>query len=328
MQLTVNTRAFIEAEQYSTFILLNLHDGLLPDTFYRNVTDFAAGTNLHIKTIGTVTIQDAEEDAPLVYSPIDTGEVQLQIKQYKGDAWYVTDDLREDGAQIDQLMAQRSAESTRSLQEIFETDFMATAGNYFIANTGPQNVNGFPHCVVSAATGGVIQMKHFIQMTLAFDKAQVPTEGRIAIVDPVTSATLNAYVQLASNITPFAQGLVETGISRGQRFLFNLFGWDIVVSNRLPVGTYNDGTTTGTGYVGNLFMCILDDNTKPVMGAWRRMPKSEGERNKDRARDEFVVRARYGFGLQRLDTLGVVATSAVNYAPDKGTDNPPAFHSV
>jgi hypothetical protein len=38
MQLTTNTRAFIEAEQYSSFILLNLHDGLLPDSFYRNVS--------------------------------------------------------------------------------------------------------------------------------------------------------------------------------------------------------------------------------------------------------------------------------------------------
>jgi hypothetical protein len=56
-------------------------------------------------------------------------------------------------------------------------------------------------------------------------------------------------------------------------------------------------------------MCVLDDQTKPIMGAWRRMPKSEGERNKDRARDEHVVRCRYGFGIQRVDTLGLLATS-------------------
>lgn len=57
MQLTTNTRAFIEAEQYSSFILLNLHDGLLPGSFYRNVSDFGNGTTLHIKTIGTVTLR-------------------------------------------------------------------------------------------------------------------------------------------------------------------------------------------------------------------------------------------------------------------------------
>jgi hypothetical protein len=44
------------------------------------------------------------------------------------------------------------------------------------------------------------------------------------------------------------------------------------------------------------------------------MPKTEGERNKDRARDEFVVRCRYGFGIQRVDTLGGIVTSATAIA--------------
>jgi hypothetical protein len=94
----------------------------------------------------------------------------------------------------------------------------------------------------------------------------------------------------------------------------NLFGWSIITSNRLPVGTYNDGTTTLAGGVANIFMCVLDDQTKPVMAAWRRMPKSEGERNKDRARDEHVVRSRYGFGIQRVDTMGIYVTSATAIA--------------
>lgn len=89
MQLTTNSRPFIESEIYSQFILQNLHDGLLPDTFYRNVADFGSGETLHIKTIGSVTIQEAAEDTPLVYSPIQTGEVTMKITDYVGDAWYV-----------------------------------------------------------------------------------------------------------------------------------------------------------------------------------------------------------------------------------------------
>jgi hypothetical protein len=42
------------------------------------------------------------------------------------------------------------------------------------------------------------------------------------------------------------------------------------------------------------------------------MPKVEGERNKDLRRDEFVTSARWGFGTQRVDTLGIYITSAVN----------------
>ena len=61
-------------------------------------------------------------------------------------------------------------------------------------------------------------------------------------------------------------------------------------------------------------MCVLDDQTKPVMAAWRRMPRVEGERNKDLRRDEFVVSARWGVGVQRVDTLGVIITSATAIA--------------
>ena len=57
-QPTMNTQAFIEAEQYRKFILSNLHDGLLSETGYRNVSDFPAGTNLNIKTVGYETIHD------------------------------------------------------------------------------------------------------------------------------------------------------------------------------------------------------------------------------------------------------------------------------
>lgn len=310
MQVTSNTRAFIEAEQYSSFILLNLHDGLLPETFYRNVSDFGSGDTLHIKTVGTVTLQEAEEDTPLIYNPIETGEITFSITEYKGDAWYVTDDLREDGTDIDRLMAERSAESTRSIQETFETDFLATGAAFYAANTGPNSVNGFPHVIVSTvADGGKFTLNHLIAMRLAFDKANVPSEGRVFICDPTVEATLNGLVTITHDVTEFGKTILEQGMARGQRFLMNLFGWNILQSNRLHVATYDDGTTVGASYVGNMFMCILDDQCKPVMGAWRRMPKSEGERNKDRARDEFVVRCRYGFGVQRLDTMGLLATN-------------------
>ena len=126
MNLTNNTTAFIESEQYSAFILRNLHDGLLPSQFYRNVSDFGSGETLHIKTIGTATLQEVEEDVPLNYDPIDTGEVTMTITDYVGSAWYITDKLREDGSQIEQIQAEHQAEATRAVQENFETRFLST----------------------------------------------------------------------------------------------------------------------------------------------------------------------------------------------------------
>ena len=308
-----NSTAFIEAEQYSAFILRNLHDGMLPGTFYRNVSDFGSGTTLNIKTIGSVTIQDGAEEVPFDYSPIESGTITMTISDYVGDAWYVTDELREDGAQVEALMAGRSSESTRAIQEVFETRFLAKC-NSSQTNANANNVNGFAHRIASAvATVGsenTITLDHLIKMKLAFDKANVPMAGRIAIVDPVVGATLDRLVSVGRDVTPFGQRILENGFNRDHEFLMNLYGWNIITSNRLPQGTFSDGTTSVPGAVANIFMSLADDNTKPIMGAWRRMPKVEGERNKDLRRDEFVTSARWGFGTQRVDTLGIVITSA------------------
>ena len=310
-QNRANSTAFIEAEQYSAFILRNLEDGLLPGSMFRNVSDFGSGNTLHIKTIGSVTIQDGAEEVPFDYSPIESGEVLLTITDYVGDAWYVTDELREDGAQVEALMAARSSESTRAIQEVFESRFLRRC-NTSQTNANPNTINGFAHRIASAEANNVATLAHFINMKLAFDKANVPMAGRIAIVDPVVGATLDRLVSLGRDVTPFGQKILENGFDRDHQFIMNLYGWNIITSNRLATGSFGDGTTTVTNGVANVFMCVADDNTKPIMAAWRRMPRVEGERNKDLRRDEFVTSARWGFGTQRVDTLGILITSAVN----------------
>lgn len=308
-----NSTSFIESEQYSAFILRNLHDGLLPGTFYRNVTDFGAGTTLHIKTVGSVTIQDGAEEVPFDYTPIESGEVTLVISNYVGDAWYVTDELREDGAQVEALMSARSQESTRALQEIYETRFLSKC-NSSQTNASPNLINGFPHRIASVATNNTFTLNTLIQMKLAFDKANVPSGGRIAILDPVAAATLDGLVTIGRDVTPWAASILQDGFGKDHDFLMNFYGWTIITSNRLPKGSFSDGTTTVANGVANIFLSVADDNTKAIMAAWRRMPKVEGDRNKDLRRDEFVTSARWGFGTQRVDTLGVVITSATAIA--------------
>jgi hypothetical protein len=310
-QNRANSTAFIEAEQYSAFILRNLNDGLLPGNFFRNVSDFAAGNTLRIKTVGSVTIQDGAEEVPFDYSPIESGEVTLTINNYVGDAWYVTDELREDGAQVEALMAARSQESTRAIQETFESRFLARC-NTAQTNANPNTINGFAHRIASAEVNNVISLNHFINMKLAFDKANVPMAGRVAIVDPIVAATLDRQVSIGRDVTDFGKMILEGGWQRDHQFVMNLYGWNIITSNRLATGAFGDGTTAVANGVANLFMCVADDQTKPLMAAWRRMPKVEGERNKDLRRDEFVTSCRWGMGPQRVDTLGVVVTSAVN----------------
>lgn len=311
-QTTTNTQNFIEAEQYSQFILRNLHDGLLPTIFYRDVSDFGMGTTLNIKTIGSAQVQEVTENTDLTYNAIETGNVTLQITDYVGDAWYVTDVLRQDGNQIEALMAARAQEATRAIQENFETRYLEVA-NAAQTSDDLNNINGFAHRVVGSGTNDTMSEDDLIELRLAFDKAKVPLQGRVGIVDPVVAATFNKKVILTSQVdmNPTNQMLFESGFDKNHQFALSIYGWNLWVSNYLPAIASEtiDGNTVTDG-VANIFMCIADDNTAPMMVAWRQQVKVESERNKDRQRDEFLTTARWGVGSQRVDTLGVIVTSA------------------
>lgn len=314
MSITTSTnRTFIESEQYSQFILRNMDDGMLPENFYRDVSDFGSGETLHIKSIGEATLQEVSEDVALTYNPIESGEVQMQITDYPGDAWYITDKMRQDGAQIEALMAARAQEATRAFQEYVETRSLAVL-NAGQVDADPNEINGFAHRIASTAGSNVAELGAFRKMKLAFDKAEVPYGGRVAFVDPVVADTLYGIFHASGNVdsNPTMQDILEGGFSRDHEFVMNVAGWNIVTSNRLPKGTFSDGTTSVTDGVANIFLNIMDDQTKSLMMAWRQAPRVEGERNKDRQRDEFVMTARMGFGVQRVDTLGIYITSAVN----------------
>ena len=317
-QTVSNTLAFQEAQQYSDFILRNLHDGLLPTSFYRNVSDFGEGTTLNIPTIGSATIQEITENEDLTYNPIDTGTVQLQITDYVGDAWYITDVLRQDGSKIESLHAARGEEAVRAIQENFETRFLATL-NAAQTDQDPNNINGFSHGFRASGTNETLTEADLIDMALAFDKANVPMNGRIGIVDPVSAAAFSKRAQLTvvSSTTRdnLSQDLLESGFAKEHKFVTSLYGWDLWTSNRLPTyaaSTTVDGTDSGVaeGGVVNIFMCIGDDNVKPGMLAWRQPPKVESGRDRSKKRDEFDNTARWGVGVQRLDSLGVIVTNA------------------
>jgi hypothetical protein len=325
-QLKNNTSAFEHAQQYSQFILENLHDYLLPEGMWRDVSDFDTGSTLNIKTVGTVTLQDAAEDTPLVFNPIDTGTITLSITDYVGDAWGVSDDVKEDYSQIDTLMAMRAMESTRAIGENHESRFLSVAGTAQ-TNANVNLVNGRPHRWVAggaSATNRLMTMSDFIAMKLAFDKANAPMGGRIAIVDPIVEATINSLTNIVNvSNNPMFEGMVTEGFARDHKFVRNIFGWDIYTSNFLPVKTATEALnassyglandTAEIGDVANVFMCIADDSCKPIMHAWRRMPVTEGWRDHDNRGEKFQVTSRFGLGAQRLDTLGVIFTTSLTY---------------
>ena len=302
MANTGNTTAFIESQQYSQFILDNLHDYLLPEGMWRDVTDFGSGTTLNVKTVGTVSLQDAAEDTPLNFHDIDTGTLTLSITDYVGDAWKVTDDLREDGSQIDTLMSMRAMESTRALGENHETKFLNVA-NAAQTAADVNLVNGRPHRWVAGGSGG--------------------TSRKITLSDFVAMKLSLISLQTVVDNTPQFQGILNEGFARDHKFVRNIMGFDVYTSNFLHSVTATEdinaaayGLADDVSVVGNkanVFMCVADDSCKPLMHAWRRAPQTEGWRDQEERADKYQVTSRYGFGAQRLDTLGVIITDHASY---------------
>lgn len=325
-QTTVNTSAFITAQVISNFIVQNLPSYQLPELFYRDVSDFGNGTTLNIKAIGDVTIQDITEDVEPGFTPIDTNTLSLTITDWPGDAWYVTDKLKEDGNQIDALIAARALASTRALAEYHETRFLAAAATAQ-TNANVNLVNSRPHRWVAggaSATNRLMTMSDFIAMGLAFTKANAPSEGRIAIVDPIVAATMDTITNLTNvSNNPQFEGIITEGFLRNHKFVRNIYGWDVWTSNFLPrktatealnASSYNLANDTAEiGDVASIFMCVADDNTKPMMHAWRRMAKTETWRAAGLERDNYKTTSRFGAGAQRTDTLGVIWTHPTNY---------------
>lgn len=225
--------------------------------------------------------------------------------------------MRQDGSQIDILTAMRAKEATRALQEYFETKALATL-NAGQTAANANLINGFPHRFAASGTNNTVQLDDLLGMKLAFDKAEVPMAGRICIVDPVVGASLQKQFNAFTSVdqVPEFMEMMKNGFDRDHQYVMNLMGWNIISSNRLPkitaetLGTFGGVEVAATSAVACLFLNIADDQTKSLMSAWRQQPKVEGDRNKDLARDEFVTRARFGFGVQRKDTLGCIVASA------------------
>ena len=326
MQNTVNTPAFINAQVYDTFVLANLPTFMLPEGMWRDVSLFGSGTTLNVKAIGDVVLQDMDEDQEMQATPIDTNTLTLTITDWPGDTWYITDKLREDGSQVDALISARALATTRALAEYHESRFL-TVANLAQTNANVNLVNSRPHRWIAGGSGITtrrMSLADIIAAKFSFDKGNIPAEGRIAIVDPVVEASFNSLTNLVNvSNNPHFEGIVQGGFARANRFVKHIYGFDVYTSNLLPKKTATEAinassyglanTTAQIGDVANIFMCVADDNVKPLMHAMRRPVKTETWRMQALERDMYKTTSRFGLGAQRVDSLITIITDSATY---------------
>ena len=316
--VTGNQSPLIKAQVFSEFMLEQINDGFLPEGLHRDVGDFGDGDTLFIPVMGETTLREYAEDEDIRYDAVDTGQITLQITEYVSAASSVSRKLQQDGYKAAALEAQIPKDHLRLIKERYEGDMLAQANKQTLANTN--SINGFAHRYIASGANRQMTLEDIMYAKLALDKANMPDTGRVAVVDAITEAALNVQIGTQAFINnPMFEGLITTGFANGRRFVRNIYGFDIYVSDRLPrIATESitggaGANTSVTAGVANLFMCVADDQHKPFMGAWRQMPNTDGEFNKDRQRDEYVTTARWGFGLQRPESLVTILTSATAY---------------
>lgn len=312
---TTSMDLLIRSELWSSQLKEILLDDLDSMRWVDFITEFPDGTTFTIPSIGQASTQDIQENVPVTYEALDTGEFQFVIDQYFGSATYITQKALQDSFYGQRVLASFVGKQRRAIMEKLETDILKTPGPNGSQSGTKQDandtnsINGYEHRYIGSGTNETISVIDFAKAKLSLKKSNVPMTQMIAIVDP----TVGYEIETSTNFINFSSAnarwddIVERGLTTGMRFIKNIYGFDVYESNYLDDANETiSGITTSQGKQ-NLFFSA-EASVLPIMGAWRQMPKVDSEFNKDLQRDEYLTTARYGLKLYRPENMVCVLT--------------------
>ena len=305
----------VRTELWSSELKDILQEQLMGTKYVRMLNGFPDGNTFNIPSVGELPMREVAENTPVTYDSMDTGEFTFTIDRYVEAATFITDKAKQDSYYSQQLIGMFPTKMRRALDENLEGSVFALANTQTVNNTN--EINGADHrFVASGSSNTVLALDDFAKAKYALDKAQAGGT-RVAIIDPSQEYVFNNLVgaQAFTNNPAFG-GIVNGGFVNevtGMRFIRNIFGFDVYVSNFLatPTDTTIDSVSVPAAPVTNIFMSVGGDLT-PFVGAYRQLPRVEYERNKDLRRDEYVMNARFGLKLYRPECLvGVITKSTI-----------------
>ncbi|MGD9682599.1 MAG: hypothetical protein AB7L70_19130 [Pyrinomonadaceae bacterium] len=314
---TYNNDHLIRSSIWSSQLKEALEFDLMGVKYVDMIEEFTDGTTINIPSIGQAEIDDYVEGNPVKYTAMDTGNFQFSITDYKQSGTFITNKMKQDTYYLDRLVSSFVPKQNRAIMADIETKVMAI-GPDGQTPSDLNNINGAPHRFLGQGGGSanLISPNDFALAKYSLQKAAVPMTNLVAIVDPSVEyqlSTLTNLVNVSNN--PHWEGIVRDGMSTGMKFLMNVYGFDVYVSNFLKSG-YTEtisGQSTSNG-VANLFFSASSD-ILPFVGQIRQAPRVDSEYNKDMQREEYVTTARYGFKLFRPENLVTVITEGGSIAP-------------
>ncbi|KKM18511.1 hypothetical protein LCGC14_1664920 [marine sediment metagenome] len=238
MSMTTASGALLKrSEIWASQLKEVLQDELNAQGWVNWLSEFPDGDTFTIPSIGESTVRDYVEDTEIVYDALDTGEFQFTITEYLSSGLYITEKARQDLFYASQLEASFVPSQARALAEKVETDVLAlgaggASGGQTAADTN--SINGAEHRFIGTGTNETFAVADAAKALFGLKKANVPSTSLIAIVDPSVEYELNTLTNIVNmSNNPRWEGIIETGIGSGMRFIKNIFGFDFYVSNYL-----------------------------------------------------------------------------------------------
>jgi len=315
-------------EIFSAQIKEMLKDELMASTWVNWINDIPGDslrTELKVNSIGELELDDWFESKPLPDRRMDTGQFKFEIDEFKGVKVPFTDHFFETSFQASEVLSRTPTKMMRAMDEYMEGQILALANSQTLDNDNL--INGGKHRLVgngdgTAAPLNALGLEDFAYAKYALKKAAVPMTGLVAVVTPETEYQLNLLTNLVNvSNNPHFEGIVNTGFSdnTGMRFLKNIYGFDVYVSDFLATNDANEATLTtaaGTvvadtaGYKSNIFMSVADNDVMPFIGAMGRTPKIASWRDDDIETEYHQLTSSFGLDLIRPESIVTILSNA------------------
>lgn len=312
-----NVDHLIRSEVWSSQLKESLQEELMATGYVKWLDEFPGGSStLTIPSIGDAVVRNYAEDTDVVFDAMDTGEFQFTISEYLSSATYITEKAKQDTFYMNELVSGFVPKQNRAIMEHVEAKIFGLQGSQTAANTN--TINGAKHRFRGGHSSITSQLavSDFSYAKYALRKANVPQTQLIAVVDPSAEYIIENMSNLVSvSNNPQWEGVIESGMTTGMKFLRNIFGFDVYVSNHLAdiaseaneLGAASTSATVTNGKAAMFFSAAPD--VLPFVGAWAQMPKVDSGYDYKKQREEYVTTARYGVKLYRPENLVVCVHS-------------------
>lgn len=299
----------IRSNLWSSDLKEVLEAELMGTKYVKMITDFPDGDTFNIPSIGQAEVFDYTENAGIKYAAMDTGNFTFTVNKYKQSGVWITEKMKQDSYVMGELIASFVPKQRRAIMAAMEADILAIGPDGQTASD-LNVINGANHRFVGGGTSESLTVSDFARAKYALQKANVPMTDLVAIVDPSVEFTLSTMTNLVNvSNNPRWEGIVRDGYSTGMKFINNIYGFDVYVSQFLKVNAASEtiNSVTAAAGVNNLFFSATAD-VLPFVGLIRQPPKVDSKYNMDFQREEYATTCRYGFKLFRPENLVVVVT--------------------